>query len=178
MMNYFEFYNIPVSFFPDEEEVKRQFYLNSKKYHPDFFVNEPKDKQDEILQLSTINNEAYKTLSSLEKRVEYILELNGLISEGEKYTLPQDFLMEMMEINEEIMELGPKPDEEKLAVIKSKVAVTEKEINEELMKVLKEFDSLKTEANSSILLKIKDIYYRKKYLLRIKDSLDKFASPN
>ncbi len=48
-MNYFEFYNIPVSFLPDQNLVRKKFYAFSKDYHPDFFVNESEEKQNEIL---------------------------------------------------------------------------------------------------------------------------------
>lgn len=175
-MNYFEFYKIPVSFFPDEEELKKIFYLNSKLYHPDFHVNEDHGKQEEILEMSTLNNNAYEVLRDLERRVEYILVLKGHISENEKYTLPQDFLMEMMEINEALMEMEMEPAPETLEKIRSQVHVTDTKLSEEMISALKEFDGLKEGDGTPILLKVKDIYYRKKYLLRIKDSLNKFAA--
>ncbi|MCX6298040.1 MAG: hypothetical protein NTY72_02940 [Bacteroidetes bacterium] len=39
-MNYFELYQIPVSFQPDLLAVKKRFYQLSREYHPDFFSNE------------------------------------------------------------------------------------------------------------------------------------------
>ncbi|HHH50193.1 MAG TPA: Fe-S protein assembly co-chaperone HscB, partial [Saprospiraceae bacterium] len=53
-MNYFEFYNIPISFDVDAKALKKIFYANSKKYHPDFYTLENEEKQQEILQLSTL----------------------------------------------------------------------------------------------------------------------------
>ena len=70
----------------------------SKEYHPDFYANEDEAKQQEILELSTINNKAYLALSDAAKRLEYILKLHDLVSEGAKPQLPADFLMEMMDI--------------------------------------------------------------------------------
>src|SRR5579883_1551452 len=78
-MNYFEFYNIPESFDPDQAELKRTFYSLSKQYHPDFHANEDEAKQQEILELSTLNNKAYQTLSDPDKRLEYILKLHDLV---------------------------------------------------------------------------------------------------
>lgn len=174
-MNYFDFYEIPISFLPDEEEIKKKFYENSKKYHPDFYINENAEKQNEILNLATFNTNAFNVLSSLDKRIEYILQLYQLIHDSEKYTLPQDFLMEMMIINEEVMEAKSDADKEKMHKIRSEVAIIETQLNEELLHALKEFDGKKEEFRHEELLKIKDIYYRKKYLLRIKDSLNKFV---
>ncbi len=83
-MNFFEFYNIPIAFKLDEAALKKTFYANSKKYHPDFHTLESEDKQDEILELSTINTEAYKILSDFDKRMKYILDLKGtMAAEGE-----------------------------------------------------------------------------------------------
>lgn len=175
-MNYFEFYDIPVSFLPDQILVKKKFYAFSKEYHPDFFVNESEEKQDEILELSTLNNKAYQTLSDNNKRLPYVLSILGELEEGEKYTLPNDFLLEMMEVNEALMELEFEPDPEKLDSIKLEVRNIENDLNQELEISIKEFDSLVEEDKLSSLDRIKDIYFRKKYLLRIQESIDTFAT--
>src|SRR6186713_3186445 len=99
-MKYFDLYQLPVSFFVDEEKVKKKFLELSRKYHPDFFVNETEEKQQEMLELSTLNTKAFQTLSDFDKRMKYILGDKGLISEGERYELPAYFLMDMMAINE------------------------------------------------------------------------------
>src|SRR5438128_1152505 len=105
MINFFEFYNIPESFHIDEAKLKKQFYDLSKQYHPDFYANESEERQQEILELSTINNTAYKTLADPNKRLAYILKQHDLLNEGAKPQLPGDFLMEMMDINERLMEV-------------------------------------------------------------------------
>src|ERR1700749_2915950 len=105
MINYFDFYAIPETFNPDKTALKKTFYELSKKYHPDFHANEDEAKQQEILELSTINNKAWQTLSDPNKRLEYILKTHDLLQEGAKPQLPGDFLMEMMDINERLMEI-------------------------------------------------------------------------
>ncbi|KIO78835.1 molecular chaperone Hsc20 [Pedobacter lusitanus] len=170
-MNYFEFYNLPVSFNLDAGLVKRQFYALSKQYHPDFYINHPVEKQDEILELSTLNNKAYQVLSDPQKRLHYILELKGVLTEGENYSLPQDFLMEMMDVNEALMELQFSPDGEKLEGIKNEVEVIADQMQQELDKLVIAFDEQNKDRERNILASVKDLYYRKKYLNRINDSL-------
>ncbi|QEK51425.1 Fe-S protein assembly co-chaperone HscB [Pedobacter aquae] len=177
-MNYFEFYEIPVSFHPNAEVVKRKFYALSKQYHPDFYVNESEDKQQEILDLSTLNNKAYQVLSHEQKRLNYVLELFGALEEGEKYALPQDFLMEMMEVNEVLMELEFDEDFAKVEQLKKQVAEIEESLDTELASLTHQFDEQKEEERKALLLQIKDIYYRKKYLLRIRESINRFATPS
>ena len=175
-MNYFELYNLPVQFHPDDALVKKKFYELSKKYHPDFHANESEEKQQEVLELSTLNNKAFRVLSNPLKRIEYVLSLNNMMAEGDKYQLPQDFLMEMMDVNEEIMEQEFKPDATGLSVIERQVNEIEKKLFDELKQYTEAFDKEPDQQHESTLLKIKDIWYRQKYLLRIRESLSKFAS--
>jgi molecular chaperone HscB len=51
-------------------------------------------------------NKAFTTFQDPDKTIKYVLQLKGLLEEEEKYELPPDFLMEVLEINEELMELG------------------------------------------------------------------------
>ena len=172
-MNYFEFYGLPESFSIDEAALKKKFYALSKEYHPDFYANEDEAKQQEILELSTINNKAYNVLSNANKRMEYVLQQHNLLAEGDKYQLAPDFLMEMMEINEALMEVE---DAGQLEAIKTQIADTESELNSELDALTSRYTESAKNGKQGILEAIRDIYYRQKYLLRIKDTLNTFAA--
>ncbi|MCD8739525.1 Fe-S protein assembly co-chaperone HscB [Mucilaginibacter roseus] len=172
-MNYFEFYNLPESFHLDEAALKKQFYQLSKKYHPDFYATEGDEKQQEILELSTLNNKAYQTLADSAKRLEYILRSHELLEEGAKPQLPADFLMEMMELNERLMEVE---NADQLRDITAEVLAFEGDINEQLNGLTNDYPTLDHIAKESRLNEIVNIYYKQKYLLRIKESLDTFAA--
>ncbi|AYL95839.1 Fe-S protein assembly co-chaperone HscB [Mucilaginibacter celer] len=172
-MNYFEFYGIPESFNVDQAALKKEFYKLSKLYHPDFYANEDEEKQKEILELSTLNNKAFLALGDPAKRLEYILKLHDLVSEGAKPQLPADFLMEMMDINERLMEAD---DAEQLAAITSETLAIEGDMNEELAKLTDGYEQLDDTAKESRRIEIANIYYKQKYLLRIKESLSTFAT--
>lgn len=172
--SYFELYDLPLSFKVDEAQLKKRFYALSKAYHPDFYANESQEKQDEILELSTANNKAYKVLSDPLLRIEYILELHDMLAEGDKYTLPQDFLMDMMDVNEALMDMEFDPDPGRLLTISSEIDQLEASLFDELKLLTDEFDAKTNPDPNSILLKIKDIWYRQKYLMRIRTSLNKF----
>ena len=173
MINFFEFYNIPESFHPDVNLLKKKFYELSKQYHPDFYANESDEKQQEILELSTINNKAWQTLSDPAKRLEYILRQHELLVDGAKPALPADFLMEMMDINERLMEID---DAEQWAEINNEVLAIDGDINHKINELTKDYHHLDDAAKQSRLNGILDIYYRQKYLLRIKESLNTFAA--
>lgn len=175
-LNYFELYELPVSFGVDASVLKKKFYELSKRYHPDFYVNESDEQQQDILELSTQINKAYQVLSDLQKRVEYILTFHQLMADGDKYQLPQDFLMEIMDVNEALMELELNPDSVILATLTTQIDDLEKSIFDELTFYTDAFDSQNDQDQKNSLLKIKDIWYRKKYLLRIRNSLNMFAA--
>jgi molecular chaperone HscB len=172
-MNYFEFYNIPESFAVDAPALKKKFYELSKRYHPDFYANEDEAKQQEILELSTLNNKAYQVLADPTKRLEYVLQQQSLLNEGDKYELAPYFLMEMMDINEALMEVE---DTEQLNTIKDQIDQIENSLNEELAVHIADYQNNDLNAKQTALKAIKDIYFRQKYLLRIKDSLNTFAA--
>lgn len=173
MINYFDFYGIPESFSLDAALLKKKFYDLSKQYHPDFYANESEEKQQEILELSTINNKAYQTLSTPASRLEYILRQHELLVDGAKPQLPAHFLMEMMDINERLMEIE---DTEQLGHLTAEVLAVEDDLNVKLLILTADYRQLDDTAKESRLNEILDIYYRQKYLLRIKESLNTFAA--
>lgn len=174
-MNYFDFYNIPISFMPNKKALKRTFYANSKKYHPDFYTLETEEKQAEILELSTLNNEAYKTLSDFDQRMKYILDIKSVLAEEGKNKVPNDFLMEMMDINEELMELQFDFDEKKLQQVQTALKEQEQTQYQSIAAILENYND--ENVSDRELLAIKNFYLKKRYLLRIKNNLSKFASP-
>lgn len=170
-MNYFEFYNIPISFKVDKSALKKIFYSNSKKYHPDYFTLESEEKQAEILELSTLNNKAYQTLKDFDKRLKYILDLKNILGEEGQNKLSQMFLMEMMELNEALMEMQFDFEEKRFKEIVEMIDNQENAIYSDVQVIL---ESYLDETNSEEdLLKIKDYYLKKKYLIRLRENLEK-----
>jgi len=173
-MNHFGFYNLPVAFTVDEAVVRRAYLLNSKKYHPDFHTLSDESEQANMLELSTRNNEAFKTLSDPDNRVRYVLELKGLLGQNhENPVLPQDFLMEMMDVNEALMELNSDFDMERYSNTLQAVKNLETELETSIQPII----STWTEATGSDadLQKVQEYFFKKRYLLRIKENLSKFA---
>jgi molecular chaperone HscB len=173
-MNYFEFYNIPISFTVDAAALKKTFYSYSKKYHPDFFTMESDEEQAKILELSTLNTQAYKTLSDSERRMKYVLELTGTMGEEGQNKLPQSFLGEMMDINEAIMELEFDPDAEAVERVQKEVQLIDNQLIEGIKPALENYKH--GETSEAVLQDVKIFFLKKRYLLRIFENLSKFAA--
>lgn len=174
-MNYFEFYEIPVSFKVDEHLLKRRYYEISRSSHPDFHTLSSEEQQEEALHRSTLNNQAFKTLTDFDQRLKYILDLFGkLKGEGEN-KVPQDFLMDMMDINESLMELEMDPSEEKLSILARDIKSIETTLHQELTPLLeKEVNTL----SESEWTAISEYFLKTRYLGRLKENLDRLSDPD
>lgn len=175
-MNYFELFGIPVSLKVDPTWLRRRYYELSRQYHPDMHTLAGEAEQADMLEKSALVNQAFNVLSNEQELLQYVLELKGVLSEGDKYPLPQLFLMEMMDINEKLMELEYDPDEEAIAALSVDVTDMEEELYSEVAGIVAGFGS--GEVPEGKMDRLKEYYYKRKYLLRIKEKLSTFASRN
>lgn len=164
-MNYFKLFEMPVSLLPDQQQVKQKFYELSRKYHPDFYTKENEYEQAEALEKSSLVNKAYKTFQNKDATIKYVLQLKGMLEEEEKYQLPPDFLLEVMELNEQLMEAKMEDDEVKLTGIKSSIAAVQQQIYQPVDSHIKNYKDETITVQE--LQSLKEYYFKKKYLDRI-----------
>ena len=84
------------------------------------------------------------------------------MEEEEKYELPPAFLMEVLEINEQLMDAGDEP-------VKDSLELTIKDLQTNIYEPVKEIVENYKEGSTTEeeLLQVKEYYYKKKYLDRI-----------
>lgn len=169
-MNFFELYSIPISLSPDRNEVKKQYFQLSRKYHPDFVSNGTDADKEEALEMSAKVNKAYKTFNSSDETIKYVLQLKSLLQDEEKYELPKDFLMEMMEVNESLMDAKMENDETAMNNCKSSIVKLSLEIYEPVKEIIEQ--NTEADFTQEKMLQVKDYYFKKKYLNRILDSIN------
>lgn len=168
-MNYFELFEIPVQLKVDRSSLQKKFIELSRKYHPDYFATHASEKQAEVLEISASLNKAWKTFQNPDETIKYVLQSKGLLEEEEKFQLPSDFLMEMMEINEQLMEAKMDEDPEKMAGLSSVISQLSTEIYEPVKEIVEHYkEGITTEKE---LLQVKEYYFKKKYLNRIHQQL-------
>ena len=160
-MNYFELFETPVSLTINQEALSKKYFELQRKYHPDFYTNASDEEREEVLQKSSSINKAYKTFQVPDETIKYVLQLKGLLPEDEKYALPPEFLMEMMELNEGLMDVEDSGFEE----TEVKLRQVENALYDHVRVIIDAYDEGIT-TNEQLLL-VKDYYYKKKYLQRI-----------
>jgi molecular chaperone HscB len=169
-MNYFELFDIPVQLKVNAASLSRRFFELSREHHPDYFVNEGVEAQAGALEKSAMLNKALKTFQNPDETIKYVLLLKGLLQEEEKYELPADFLMEVLEINESLME----PDLSRIPELETRITDLQTEIYAPVKEIVEHYQEGVTSEEE--LLQVKTYYYKKKYLDRIKKQIIEMAS--
>ena len=164
-MNYFELYDLPISFEIDERVLREKYLAISRASHPDFHTLENEEEQALALEKSTINNQAYKVLKDTMSRTKYILELFGKIKEGQNPPLPPLFLGQMMDINEQIMELEMDFDATTFERVEQEVNTMNAELDKDIETIFSTFDV--ENAEDATWDTIRNYYFKKQYLKRI-----------
>lgn len=168
-MNYFELYGLPVLMKVDPSEIKTKFYELSRQYHPDFHAKSDEASQAESLEKSADVNKAYKVFQNTDDTIKYVLQMKDLIYDEEKYELDPEFLMQVMEINEELMDLETGEDKEALDRCVEKTKELLNQIDKDVAPIVENYqEGITTEKE---LLQVKSYYYKKKYLQRILDKI-------
>jgi len=94
---------LPAQFDLDPQVIERAFFDRSRELHPDRFASAPAAERVAALSRSRALNDAYQTLKKPVPRAEYLLERAG-VTIGDNERLDPAFLMEILEMREELAE--------------------------------------------------------------------------
>ncbi|MDX2133337.1 MAG: iron-sulfur cluster co-chaperone HscB C-terminal domain-containing protein [Saprospiraceae bacterium] len=173
-MNYFDYFDLPVRFYTDKQQLRSRFLEKSKQLHPDFHTLADSPAREAAEDLSSLNNKAYQTLADDDARIRHILELHGLFSDEENYKMSPDFLVGVMDINENLMELEFDFNQGRYDATLSAIRALENDLNALIRPDLLAFDN--GEMREATLVRVRDFYFKRRYLLRLKENLAKFAA--
>ena len=129
-MNYFELFEIPVSLKVEAGGLAKKYFELQKKFHPDYYSKESTEVQAAILEKVAQINKAFKTFKNPDEIIKYVLMEKELLEEEEKYQLPPDFLMEMMDLNEQLADAAMDGGEN-LPLIKEGLRSEERRVGKE-----------------------------------------------
>jgi len=119
-VDYFAFFGFPRKLNLDEAALEKEFYVLSRRLHPDVFGQAADQERTWSLEQSSMLNDAYRTLKDPIKRTEYLLRLEGVeleeqskqatekaraTGELKKQVVPPDLLEEVFELNMHLEEL-------------------------------------------------------------------------
>lgn len=169
-MNYFELFEITPSFIIDKEDLRKKYYLKHRESHPDMHGLKSADEQMQVLEASTEINRAYKVLMDDDERIRYLLEISGIEFAEGKENVPQEFLLEVMDINEMILDYQMNPETELKKDIFNQLSLLKNNLLNNIDGLLKNFEY--QNADIQQLESIKQYYLKNKYLKRIELNLE------
>lgn len=114
-MDYFTLFGLPASYHIDTQALAVHFQDLQRQYHPDRFASGTPAEQLAAVQHSATINQAWQTLRNPLARAEYLLSLHGFDIASEQHTVRDTaFLMEQLELREELDEIEQAKDEARL----------------------------------------------------------------
>lgn len=116
--NFFELFDIPVSYDVDLNAVQQQYLRLQKQVHPDKYANASDSEKRLSMQQTSWINEAQATLKDPVLKAGYLLKLKGIdFSLENETTMDAAFLMQQLEMRERLEHI--KDEAEPLEVLDS-----------------------------------------------------------
>ncbi|MBZ0056274.1 co-chaperone HscB [Leclercia adecarboxylata] len=114
-MDYFTLFGLPAGYEIDTQALAARFQDLQRQYHPDKFASGTQAEQLAAVQHSATINQAWQTLRNPLSRAEYLLSRHGFDLSSEQHTVRDTaFLMEQLELREELDEIEHAKDEARL----------------------------------------------------------------
>ena len=162
--NYFEIFELPISFDIDKERLIGCYRDLQHVVHPDKYVNASEKERRLAMQKAVQINEAFETLKNPLSRGIYLLQLQD-IDKDNQTNLDGEFLMAQMELREELADIK---DFEALNAFLNSV---EKQMQNLIEQLSQEFQTKNWQAASSSVSKFQFFTKLHEEALRLEEKL-------
>ena len=112
--NYFELFGLPIQYAIDKAQLSERYRELQKVVHPDRFASASSQESLLAQQKATLINDGYHVLRDDLRRAQHLLELNGIDYHQHQLSDPM-FLMEQMELREELEMIAASKDQDRLS---------------------------------------------------------------
>ncbi|CDT92934.1 Co-chaperone protein hscB [Vibrio coralliirubri] len=163
-MNHFELFGLPLQFQLDGSLLSSQFRDLQRQFHPDKFATASERDRLLAVQKAAQINDAYQVLKNPISRAEYLLVQHGEDIRGEQQTLQDPmFLMEQMELREELEDIADSSDpEDALFAFEGKVSKMYKQ----------QLSAIQQELDSEAWLEATDRVRKLKFIAKLKNEIE------
>jgi len=172
-MRYFELFAIPVDYNIDLVTVNKHYLELQRTVHPDRHANASGRDKLMAVQSAAEINDALQTLKHPVKRAEYMLSELGVDIRAEQQTLQDPmFLMQQMELREELEELASSSDPDTaIANFEKQIKQLNTQYSAQLAEQLASNDEQQYQLAADNIRKLKFVYKLRDELERIEDGL-------
>jgi molecular chaperone HscB len=149
--SHFDLFGLAVAFRLDREALEKAYREIQAQIHPDRFAHAGDAERRASLQWTTRVNEAYRTLKDPVQRGRHLLELHGVDVAFETNTqMPTDFLMQQLELREELEAATGKKDPSRLDRLRADLSLSKRELEKRIAAAI---DSTKDYAGAAELVR-------------------------
>lgn len=133
MQDPFALFGLPYRFALDLRALESSYLEIQSRVHPDRFAHAGDAERRASLQWTTRVNEAYRSLRDPVQRAKELLQLQGVDVAFETNTqMPGDFLLQQLDLREELERAALAKDAAKLDQLRSRLAVQRQSIESEI----------------------------------------------
>ena len=163
-MNHFDLFGLPLQFQLDGSLLSSQFRDLQRQFHPDNFATASERDRLLAVQKAAQINDAYQVLKNPISRAEYLLVQHGEDIRGEQQTMQDPmFLMEQMELREELEDIADSSDpEDALFAFEGKVSKMYKQ----------QLSAIQQELDSQAWLEAADRVRKLKFIAKLKNEIE------
>jgi molecular chaperone HscB len=149
--SHFALFGLPEAFSLDQPMLEKAYRDIQSQVHPDRFAHAGDAERRASLQWTTRVNEAYRTLKDPVQRGRHLLELHGVDVAFETNTqMPTDFLMQQLELREELEAATGKKDPSRLDRLRADLSLSKRELEKRIAAAI---DSTKDYAGAAELVR-------------------------
>ncbi|AHG42283.1 molecular chaperone HscB [Pseudomonas syringae CC1557] len=127
---HFALFELKPEFQLDLDQLATRYRELARNVHPDRFADASEAEQRVALERSASLNEAYQTLKSPPKRARYLLAMNGNEVPIEVTVHDPEFLLQQMQLREDLEDLQDEADLAGVATFKRQLKIAQEALNQ------------------------------------------------
>lgn len=168
-MKFYEALGLEPKLALDSEDLKKRFYDRSRQWHPDRFSRGTSEEKQRSEEMTSMLNDAFRTLREPVSRAEYFLRESGLELSKE---VPPELLEEVFELNMALEELrgGDESAREQLVSAQERFTSTLGESDASLAGLFGRYDEI---SDKVVLDQIRATLNRRKYVSNLLRDVEK-----
>lgn len=171
-MDYFTLFGLKPGYVVDTKQLATRYQELQRQFHPDKYASRPQAEQLLAVNQSATINQAWQTLRHPLLRAEYLLLLNGFDLANEQHTVRDTaFLMEQLELREELDSIEQAADSPSLEAFAAKVTAMVKTRSAQMMQ---ELDSLQWDKAADTVRKLRFLDKLQHHIEQLEEKLSDF----
>lgn len=171
-MDYFTLFGLTPGYVVDTQQLATRYQELQRQFHPDKYASRSQAEQLLAVNQSATINQAWQTLRHPLLRAEYLLLLNGFDLANEQHTVRDTaFLMEQLELREELDSIEQSADITALEAFASKVTTM---IQSRSARMVQELDGLQWEQAADTVRKLRFLDKLQHHIEQLEEKLSDF----